>query len=70
MPTLIVYRAGEFVAHVKGSKYLAEHIAGAEYVELAGVDYHPYVGDQDAILDRVEEFLTGRPPTGSSTRNC
>ena len=59
VPTLILYRAGEFVAHVKGSKYLAEHIAGAEYVELDGVDYHPYVGDQDAILDRVEEFLVG-----------
>ena len=65
VPTLILYRAGEFVAHVEGSKYLARHIAGATYVELDGIDYHPYVGDQDAILDRVEEFLTGsqaRPP--------
>jgi pimeloyl-ACP methyl ester carboxylesterase len=61
-PTLIIYRAGEFVAHVEGSKYLAQHIAGASYVELPGVDYHPYVGDQDAILDPIEEFLTGRPP--------
>ena len=66
VPTLILYRAGEFVAHVEGSKYLARHIAGATYVELDGIDYHPYVGDQDAILDRVEEFLTGsqaRPPS-------
>ena len=63
VPTLIVYRAGEFVADVEGSKYLAQHIAGASYVELPGVDYHPYVGDQDAILDPIEEFLTGRPPT-------
>lgn len=65
VPTLILYRAGEFVAHVQGSRYLARHIAGATYVELDGIDYHPYVGDQDAILDRVEEFLTGtlpRPP--------
>jgi pimeloyl-ACP methyl ester carboxylesterase len=61
-PTLIIYRAGEFVGHVEGSKYLAQHIAGASYVELPGVDYHPYVGDQDAILDPMEEFLTGRPP--------
>ncbi len=60
-PTLIVYRAGEFVAHVGGSKYLAEHIPGAKFVELPGNDYHPYVGDQDAILDPIEEFLTGRP---------
>jgi len=66
VPTLILYRAGEFVAHVQGSKYLARHIAGATFVELEGIDYHPYVGDQDAILDRVEAFLTGAlaRPTG------
>ena len=65
VPTLILYRGGEFVAHVEGSKFLARHIAGAKYEELEGIDYHPYVGDQDAIVDRVEEFLTGvpvRPP--------
>lgn len=59
VPTLVLYRAGEFVAHVEGSKYLAAHIAGAAFEELQGVDYHPFVGDQDAILDRVEGFLTG-----------
>jgi pimeloyl-ACP methyl ester carboxylesterase len=68
VPTLILYRAGEFVAHVEGSKYLARHIAGATYVELNGVDYHPYVGDQDAILDRVEEFLTGTRPRPAGER--
>ncbi len=64
VPTLVLYRAGEFVAHVEGSKYLAEHLVGAQFEELEGDDYHPYVGDQDAILDRIEEFLTGtrRPP--------
>jgi hypothetical protein len=66
VPTLIVYRAGEFVAHVGGSKYLAEHLPGARFVELQGNDYHPYVGDQDAILDPIEEFLTGRPPRPAS----
>ncbi len=59
VPTLILYRAGELVAHVQGSQYLAHHIPGARYVELAGVDYYPWVGDQDAILDEVQEFLTG-----------
>lgn len=59
VPTLVLYRAGELVAHVKGSQYLAQHIPGAKYVELPGVDYFPWVGDQDAILDEVEEFVTG-----------
>jgi class 3 adenylate cyclase len=40
-------------------RYLAEHIPGAKYVELPGVDHANWVGDQDAILDEVEEFLTG-----------
>ena len=38
---------------------MAEHIPGAKYVELPGEDHLPFVGDQDAILDEVEEFLTG-----------
>jgi pimeloyl-ACP methyl ester carboxylesterase len=66
--TLILYRAGEYVAHVEGSRYLAAHIDGARYVELDGVDYHPYVGDQDAILDPIEEFLTGAPRVRSVSR--
>jgi class 3 adenylate cyclase/pimeloyl-ACP methyl ester carboxylesterase len=61
VPTLILYRASEFVAHVEGSKYLAEHIPGAQYAEFEGVDFQPFVGDQDAIVDSIEAFLTGRP---------
>lgn len=44
---------------VEGSRYMAEHIDGAKYLELPGVDHLPWVGDQDAILDEVELFLTG-----------
>ncbi|MEY2565978.1 MAG: hypothetical protein QOE35_507 [Actinomycetota bacterium] len=68
VPTLVLYRAGEFVAHVEGSKYLAAHIPGAVYEELDGVDYHPYVGDQDAILDRIQQFLTGTRVTLAADR--
>jgi class 3 adenylate cyclase len=28
-------------------------------VELPGADHLPFVGDQDSILDEIEEFLTG-----------
>jgi class 3 adenylate cyclase len=34
-------------------------IPGARFVELPGHDHLPWVGDQDAVLDEVEEFLTG-----------
>ncbi len=63
VPTLIIHRTGDMGEKVEGSRYMAEHIPGAKYVELPGVDHLPFVGDADAILDEVEEFLTGvRPP--------
>jgi pimeloyl-ACP methyl ester carboxylesterase len=59
VPTLIVHRAGDQAMSVEGSRYMAERIEGARYVELPGEDHLPFVGDQDQILDEVEEFLTG-----------
>jgi class 3 adenylate cyclase len=59
VPTLIVHRAGDLAMSVEGSRYMAERIEGARYVELPGEDHLPFVGDQDQILDEVEEFLTG-----------
>jgi class 3 adenylate cyclase len=58
-PTLIIQRRGDAYRRVEHGRYLAETIPGATYVELPGRDNLPYVGDQDAILDEVEEFLTG-----------
>jgi class 3 adenylate cyclase len=37
----------------------AEHIPGAHLVELDGADHWPFVGDIDAIVGEVEEFVTG-----------
>jgi len=59
VPTLIMHRPRELVWDVRHSRYLAEHIPDARYVELEGVDSFPFVGDSDAIIEEVEEFLTG-----------
>ncbi len=61
-PTLIVHRRDDLVVSVEHGRYLAEHIPNATYVELAGIDHVPWVGDADAVLDACEEFLTGTPP--------
>jgi class 3 adenylate cyclase/pimeloyl-ACP methyl ester carboxylesterase len=61
VPTLVVHRTAD-ILHAVGSRYLGEHIPGAKVVELPGNDYFPYLGDQDAILDEIEEFLTGVRP--------
>jgi pimeloyl-ACP methyl ester carboxylesterase len=59
VPTLIVHRQGDQIAHVEGARYIAERIPGAKYVELPGSDHFAWVGNTDAILDEIEEFLTG-----------
>jgi len=59
VPTLVLHRAGNRFIHVGAGRYLAEHIPGAKYVELPGDDHYFFVGDTDALLDEVEEFVTG-----------
>jgi pimeloyl-ACP methyl ester carboxylesterase len=59
VPTLVIHREGDQVTHVEAARYIAERIQGAKYVELPGPDHFAWVGDTDAILDEVEEFLTG-----------
>lgn len=59
VPTLILHRAGDQPVRVGNARYLAERIAGARYVELAGHDHLPWMGDVDALLGEVREFLTG-----------
>jgi class 3 adenylate cyclase len=59
VPTLILHRRDDRFIRVGHGRFLAEHIPGAKYVELAGNDHLYFVGDTDALLDEIEEFLTG-----------
>jgi class 3 adenylate cyclase len=64
-PTLVLHRVDDPFLPVAHARYLADHIAGAKLVELPGKDHLPFAGDADAVLDEVEEFLTGaRGPAG------
>ncbi|MDT5219929.1 MAG: hypothetical protein QOF15_2034, partial [Mycobacterium sp.] len=57
--TLILHRIGaNFIPVVQG-RYLAEHIAGSRFIELPGQDVLYWVGDAAAMLDEIEEFVTG-----------
>jgi pimeloyl-ACP methyl ester carboxylesterase len=67
-PTLIVHRTGDRSLPVEGARYMAERIPGARFLELPGDDHLPFVGDQDEILDEVEEFLTGARPEPEPSR--
>src|SRR5680860_1346474 len=58
-PTLVLHRRGDRATSVYGGRWLAEQIRTARFVELPGSDHFPWIGDQDAVLGEVEEFLTG-----------
>jgi pimeloyl-ACP methyl ester carboxylesterase len=68
MPTLIMARAQNSIYPVQHTRYLAEHITSAKYIELPGTDLLYFVGDADPILDTIEEFVTGMPPLPSPDR--
>jgi pimeloyl-ACP methyl ester carboxylesterase len=64
VPTLILHREGDALVPVETGRYLARNIPGARYVELPGDDHMLQALDQDVLdtlLDRIDEFVTGRP---------
>jgi class 3 adenylate cyclase/pimeloyl-ACP methyl ester carboxylesterase len=62
VPTLVIHRTDDRIVLARQARYVAHQIEGATYVELPGGDHLPFVGDSDAILDEVEQFVTGRRP--------
>jgi class 3 adenylate cyclase/pimeloyl-ACP methyl ester carboxylesterase len=59
VPTLVLCRTGNEMFSPRHSEYLAQHIHDARLVELPGIDNLPFAGDSDAVVDEIEEFLTG-----------
>ncbi len=62
VPTLVLRRTEDKVGSIEASRYLAEQIPGARYVELRGSDHMHFVGDADDFVDEIQEFLTGERP--------
>jgi class 3 adenylate cyclase len=59
VPTLVLHRQGDRYIHLGAGRHLAEHIPNAKFVVLPGDDHLFFVGDTDALVDEIEEFLTG-----------
>jgi class 3 adenylate cyclase len=66
--TLILHRAENRHYRAPMGRYLAEQIPGAKYVELPGADWYPPFVNAEPLLDEIEEFLTGAPPTAPLDR--
>jgi class 3 adenylate cyclase len=66
VPTLVLHRTGDRLTSVEQARYLAKNVVGARLIELSGDDHPPWIGNQDAVVDEIEQFLTGvRGATGS-----
>ncbi len=59
VPTLVLHRKGDQCLTVEEGRFVANLIPGARFLELPGCDHLPFVGDQDEILDPIEDFVTG-----------
>ncbi|RUU10131.1 alpha/beta fold hydrolase [Mesorhizobium sp. M7A.T.Ca.TU.009.01.3.2] len=68
VPTLIVHRTGDRWVMVEEGRYLARHIAGARYVELAGDDHVIWGHDCDRLIDEIQAFVAGALPVGPDER--
>ena len=56
VPGLVLYRDGE--RYAEASRYIGSRLPNARTVELQGVDHLPWEGDQVAVLDEMERFLS------------
>lgn len=59
VPTLVMHRTHDSLMDIRHSRYLAERIPGARYVELPGTDALLVAGDPEPALEEIEELLTG-----------
>ena len=59
VPALVIHRGQDRVVNRRAGRDLADRIPGARHVELPGIDHLPWVGDSEAVLGEIEEFLTG-----------
>jgi pimeloyl-ACP methyl ester carboxylesterase len=66
-PTLVVHRRDDPWILVDHGRHLARCIEGARYVEQPGSEDLFFLGDADAVLDEVEEHVTGSRREGLVT---
>jgi len=67
-PTLVLHRTNDRMVHAEHGRYVAERIKDARYVEFEGTDHFFWTEDADAIVDEIEEFLTGTRSIGEPDR--
>jgi class 3 adenylate cyclase len=67
VPALVLHRRDDYVP-IEPARQLAGLIPGARFVELEGRDHALTVGDTEAIVGEIEEFVTGTRQQPAPTR--
>ncbi|HZQ04758.1 MAG TPA: adenylate/guanylate cyclase domain-containing protein [Gaiellaceae bacterium] len=67
-PTVVMHRTDDRDANVEEGRYIAARIPGARFVEFAGADHSWWTQDRDAIVDEIEELVTGVRPAPEPDR--
>ena len=68
VPTLVMHRKDDLDVRVEEGHYLAEHIPGARFLEFLGADHAWWTQDCDAVVDAIQELLTGTKPAPEPER--
>lgn len=68
VPTFVAHRRDDVLVPAPHGRWLAEHIPGARYVEYPGSEHVPYFGDNDGLIEELEELVTGHRSHGPTDR--
>jgi class 3 adenylate cyclase len=67
-PTVVMHRTDDRDANVEEGRYIAACIFEARFVEFPGADHAWWTQDGDAIIDEIEELVTGIRPAPEPNR--
>jgi class 3 adenylate cyclase len=68
VPTVVMHRTADRDANVEEGRYIASQIPDARFVEFPGADHSWWTQGRDAILDEIEELVTGTRPAPQPNR--
>jgi len=68
VPTLVMIRTGDPVAHVEAARQMAGSIPGARFVEFPGNTHSMMTIEPERVLAEIEEFVTGERPAQNVER--
>jgi pimeloyl-ACP methyl ester carboxylesterase/DNA-binding CsgD family transcriptional regulator len=66
VPTLVLHRM-EDVVPVEEGRFIASRVASSRFRELPGVDHRPWIGDSQAVISEIEQFMAPLAPAPAQT---